>query len=35
MWGRIQKCATKAVTDRETKTPNSLEIKAGYKYNAW
>jgi hypothetical protein len=33
MWGRIQKCATKAVTDKEIKTPKSLQIKAGYRYN--
>jgi hypothetical protein len=33
MCGRIQKCATKAATDREVKTPNSLQIKAGYRYN--
>jgi hypothetical protein len=33
MWGRIQKYATKAVTDREMKTLNSLHIKADYRYN--
>jgi len=32
MWGRIQKCAKKAVTDRKMKTSNSLQIKAGYRY---
>jgi hypothetical protein len=33
MWGRIQKCVKKTVTDRETRAPNSLQIKAGYRYN--
>jgi len=33
MWGRIKKCATKVVTDREIKTLNSLQMKADYRYN--
>ena len=35
MWGRIEKCARKAVTDREMKNSSSLHIMAGYRYRVW
>jgi hypothetical protein len=31
--GRIQKCATKSVTEREVKNSKALQITAEYRYN--